>query len=115
VDARLHFLHVHRVGPLQVEVDTEYRGHELAVLNHLDNAARSPAHCASACTGHQGRVRCSAWTFSRNPSSSAGRCTLRSSKGSEAVNSSVVSGYIQGMFMPSTWIQLPLEHIKAAT
>lgn len=104
------------LAPYQVEVDTEYHGHELAVLNHLDSAARSPAHCASACTGHQGRVRCSAWTFSRNPSSSAGRCTLRFSKGSEAVNSSsVVSGYIQGVFMPPTWMTMPLEHLKAAT
>lgn len=104
------------LAPYQVEVDTEYRGHELAVLNHLDSAARSPAHCASACTGHQGRVRCSAWTFIRNPSSSAGRCILRSSKGSEAVNSSsVVSGYIQGVCMPLTWMIMPLEHLKAAT
>lgn len=81
----------------------EYVGNELALLKQPDIAARSAAHCASACTRHQGRVRCSAWTFSHMPRSSAGSCTLRSSSGSEAVNSSsAVSGYIQGGSQSST-------------
>jgi hypothetical protein len=85
-------------APYKVEEDREYVGHELAVLTQPDSAARSPAQCASACSRHQGRVRCSAWTFSRSPaSSSAGNCTLRSSKGYEAAPSpGAVSGFLAG-------------------
>lgn len=81
-----------------MEEETEYLGNELAVMMQPDAAARSAAQCASACTRHQGRVRCSAWTFSHMRSSGAGNCTLRSSKGSEATNNTAaVSGYIPGV------------------
>jgi hypothetical protein len=84
-------------APYQVEADREYVGHELVILSHPDSAAHSPRQCASACTRYQGRVRCSAWTFVHIPSSSAGNCTLRSSKGYDAVRSTgAVSGYVAG-------------------
>jgi hypothetical protein len=97
-------------APYKVEEDTEYMGHELAVLTQADTAARSPAQCASACTGHHGRMRCSAWTFSHMPSSSASRCTLRSSRGSEAANSSsAVSGYISGVLWVLITVRLTIR------
>lgn len=85
------------VKPYKVEPGVAYLGYDLVVFRQPDSAAHTVEQCATACTQHQGRVRCSAWTYN-NTTEAGSSCSLKMFKGFNPSSvATSTSGHIAGI------------------
>lgn len=75
-----------------------YLGYDIIILTSLLSGIHSPEECATACSRHQGHIRCGAWTFNKGVHTQGSSCTLKMSRGPHTSNiSTATSGYVPGV------------------